>query len=145
MAASESWASSPAVRRSMQANTRRDTRPELRLRSALFGLGLRFRVDRRPVPGIRCRADIVFPRRRVAVFLDGCYWHGCPSHYVAPATNAGYWAAKVAGNQRRDTVTGAALVEAGWRVVRVWEHEATADVAATIAELVREGDGLKRV
>ena len=120
----------------MQANKRRDTKPELRIRSALFRLGLRFRVDRRPVAGIVGRADVVFPRRRVAVFVDGCYWHGCPSHYVAPSTNVAYWSAKVEGNRRRDTATTAALTAAGWAVVRVWELEAPAGAAAEIAVVV---------
>lgn len=121
----------------MQANKRRDTLPELRIRSALFRLGLRFRVDRRPVAVITGRADIVFTRRRVAVFVDGCYWHGCPTDYVAPATNAGYWSAKVDGNRRRDLATTAALLGAGWRVVRVWEHEEPTAVATAIATIVR--------
>src|SRR4051812_29431285 len=76
----ESWASSPERRRIMQGNTRRDTKPELRLRRELHGAGLRYRVDYPPLPGLRRRADVVFTRQRVAVFLDGCYWHGCPEH-----------------------------------------------------------------
>jgi len=122
----------------MQANKRRDTLPELRLRSALFRMGLRFRVDRRPVAAITGRADVVFTRRRVAVFVDGCYWHGCPTHYVAPRTNAGYWSGKVDGNRRRDAATSAALIEAGWRVVRVWEHDEPLGAAAAIAAIVRD-------
>jgi DNA mismatch endonuclease (patch repair protein) len=128
-----SWASTPAVRRSMQGNKRRDTGPELRIRSALFRLGLRFRVDRRPIAAVAGRADIVFPRRRIAVFVDGCYWHGCPTHYVPPATNAAYWSAKVAGNRRRDAATTAALVGRGWTVIRIWEHEDADRAAAAIA------------
>jgi DNA mismatch endonuclease (patch repair protein) len=121
----------------MQGNKRRDTKPELRIRSALFRLGLRFRVDRRPVVAIAGRADVVFSRRRIAVFVDGCYWHGCPIHYVAPSTNTDYWSAKVEGNQRRDERTTSALIDVGWRVVRVWEHEEPGAVAETIACLVR--------
>ena len=139
MGSPTSWASSPAVRRSMQANKRRDTKPELRIRSALFGLGLRFRVDRRPDAAISGRADVVFPGRRVAVFVDGCYWHGCPSHYVAPSTNAAYWSAKVDGNRRRDATTSAALAAAGWTVIRIWEHEDPVVAAGAIATVVRDG------
>ena len=120
----------------MQGNKRRDTKPELRIRSALFRLGLRFRVDHRPVATIVGRADIVFTRRRLAVFVDGCYWHGCPVHYVAPATNTGYWSAKVGGNRRRDAATTIALVDAGWHVVRVWEHEEPATAASRIATIL---------
>lgn len=120
----------------MRGNRRRDTGPELRLRSALHALGLRFRVDRRPDVAIACRADVVFSRRRVAVFVDGCYWHGCPAHYVVPATNRAYWTAKIDGNRRRDTATAAALEAAGWRVVRVWEHEDAAGAAREIASVL---------
>ena len=119
----------------MRANRRRDTGPELRLRSALHALGLRFRVDRRPDPAIACRADIVFSRRRVAVFIDGCYWHGCPAHYVTPSTNRAYWTAKIEGNRRRDAATTTAIEAAGWRVVRVWEH-ADAAASARAIELI---------
>jgi DNA mismatch endonuclease (patch repair protein) len=121
----------------MRANRRRDTGPELRLRSALHALGLRFRVDRRPEIAIACRADVVFSRRRVAVFVDGCFWHGCPTHYVVPSTNRAYWTAKIEGNRRRDSAMAVALEAAGWRVVRVWEHEVPADAADAIAGLVR--------
>jgi len=121
----------------MRANRRRDTGPELRLRSALHALGLRFRVDRRPDVAIPCRADVVFSRRRVAVFVDGCFWHGCPTHYAAPSTNGSYWAAKVEGNRRRDAATAAALEAAGWQIVRVWEHDDAARAAQAIDALVR--------
>jgi DNA mismatch endonuclease (patch repair protein) len=113
----------------MRGNRSRDTTPERALRSALHGLGLRFRVDARPVPTIPRRADVVLRGDRVAVFLDGCFWHGCPIHFRAPSTNADYWTAKIAGNRTRDAATGALLEAAGWVIVRVWEHEST-DVAA---------------
>jgi DNA mismatch endonuclease (patch repair protein) len=100
-------------------------------------MGLRYWVDRRPVPGIPCRADLVFPGARLAVFVDGCFWHGCPEHYKPPSTNAGYWSAKVTRNVDRDRRVDVALREAGWRVLRVWEHEETSAAAARVAELVR--------
>lgn len=106
----------------MQGNAKA-TRPEIALRSALHRQGLRFLKDRRPVPSIRCRADIVFPAARVAVFVDGCFWHCCPLHGSIPTANRGYWAAKLQGNAARDRRNDEALTAVGWRVIRVWEHE----------------------
>ena len=90
----ESWAVSAAVRANMQANRGRDTRPELALRSELFGRGLRYRVNRKPLPTLRRTADIVFSSARVAVFVDGCFWHGCPEHHTVSKTNPVFWAQK---------------------------------------------------
>lgn len=132
-----SWASSPARRRVMQANTRRDTKPELALRSALHALGLRFRNDTRPLPGLNRRADIVFRPAKVAVFVHGCFWHGCPEHYSAPATNDGYWSAKVARNRERDADTVARLRAEGWLPVVVWEHDDPRAAARRIGARVR--------
>jgi DNA mismatch endonuclease (patch repair protein) len=117
-----SWASSDAARKIMQGNRGRDTRPELALRSALHGVGERFLVDA-PLPGLRRRADILFSRARVAVFVDGCFWHGCPDHFRPPKTNARYWREKVERNRERDLETSRALAADGWTVVRIWEHE----------------------
>jgi DNA mismatch endonuclease (patch repair protein) len=114
----------------MRANHRSDTTPEKRLRSALHARGLRFRCDLRLDLGhVRVRPDIVFTRRRVAVFVDGCYWHGCPDHGTLPASNRGYWIAKIAANRARDRRADVALAAAGWIVIRVWEHE-DAELAA---------------
>ncbi|MFG3519968.1 very short patch repair endonuclease [Nocardia nova] len=121
--AAESWASSPSARAVMRANRGRDTSPELRLRALLFQRGLRYRVSVRPISGLRRTADIVFPRARVAVFVDGCYWHGCPEHYRPSTKNPEFWAAKIASNRLRDADTDRALSDAGWTVVRCWEHE----------------------
>src|SRR4051794_29597338 len=116
--------SSAAARAVMQGNRRRDTAPERALRSQLHCLGLRFRVDLKLDSGRSApRPDVAFTRARVAVFVDGCFWHGCPQHGVRPRTNAGYWAAKVRRNQERDRRNELALEQAGWRVLRVWEHE----------------------
>lgn len=133
----ESWATSEATRKTMQGNKRRDTRPELALRRAVHALGLRYRVDSPPIEGVRRRADLLFPARRVAVYLDGCFWHGCPSHYRPPATNAVYWTAKVERNRDRDRHTNELLVSQGWIVVRVWEHEDPVAAAAHVASVVR--------
>lgn len=126
------------VRKSMQSNKGRDTKPELALRRAAHALGLRYRVSVRPVPTIRRTADLVFTRAKVAVFLDGCFWHGCPEHHTKSATNAEYWAEKVRRNRERDGETDQIFAVAGWQVLRVWEHEDPAEAAERIAKLVRD-------
>src|SRR4051794_25903872 len=98
----ESWASTPQVRRRMQTNRRRDTGPELAVRRAVHALGLRYRVDTRPVPSLNRRADLIFTRCKVAVFVDGCFWHGCSVHHTVSRTNSEFWAMKVATNKARD-------------------------------------------
>lgn len=122
-------ASSPAVRRVMQANRSSETRPEVALRSELHRRGLRFRKHSQAVPGLRCRPDIIFSKAKVAVFVDGCFWHQCPHHGTDPRTNSGYWAAKLDRNVVRDRRNDATLEAAGWRVVRIWEHESPASAA----------------
>lgn len=121
----------------MQATPRRDTRPELALRSELHRLGLRYFVHRRPVPGLRREADLVFPRARVAVFVDSCFWHGCPQHITWPAANAEWWREKIERTRRRDHDTDNQLGAAGWTPFRVWEHEDSLDAAQRIKALVR--------
>ncbi|MGO8951042.1 MAG: very short patch repair endonuclease [Ktedonobacterales bacterium] len=109
--------------KSMRANRRRDTSPEMRLRRALHTMGYRYRVDMRlDVPGRRVHADLVFTKTRVAVFVDGCFWHGCPEHCRMPSDPSGYWHAKLRRNVERDRAVSDALGAAGWRVVRIWEH-----------------------
>lgn len=117
----------------MQGNRRRDTGPERRLRSALHARGFRFRIDH-PIElgGRRVRPDIVFTRQRVAVFVDGCFWHACPQHGTQPRTHAPYWSQKLARNVARDRRVDADLESSGWRVVRVWEHEAPEAAAAIV-------------
>lgn len=139
-----SWATSSATRTSMLGNKRSDTKPEMALRSALHALGLRFRKDYRlDLAGARMRPDIVFTRAKVAVFVDGCFWHSCPEHGTRPTRNAGYWGPKLARNVERDRDHDEALRHAGWTVVRVWEHEsvetAVQSVLAAI-ELARRVD-----
>jgi DNA mismatch endonuclease, patch repair protein len=114
----------------MSGQARRDTAPEVSLRRALHASGLRYRVTT-PVPGRSRRTiDIAFTRWRVAVFVDGCFWHGCPAHGTQPKANARWWSQKIATNQARDADTTEHLAEAGWTVVRIWEHEPV-DEAAT--------------
>jgi DNA mismatch endonuclease, patch repair protein len=126
----------------MQSNRPRDTAPEVALRSALHRAGLRFFKNRRPTAGLRCEADIVFPRPRVAVFVDGCFWHSCPQHATFPKTNAEWWARKLEATRQRDRDNECALAAAGWTVVRVWEHEATGDAVARIREILTAAPAL---
>lgn len=126
-------ASDAATRRAMQGNRRSDTAPEVALRSALHASGLRFRKDFPVVlGGLRVRPDVVFSRRAVAVFVDGCFWHGCPAHCRIPTRNREYWTAKIERNRLRDQRVGEALKGAGWQVVRVWEHEPVAGGVALV-------------
>ncbi|MGH8902964.1 MAG: very short patch repair endonuclease [Egibacteraceae bacterium] len=129
--------SSDTARRRMQRQRRRDTRPETALRRALHAQGFRYLVDRQVLPEVRRKADIVFSRARVAVFVDGCFWHVCPQHATWPKASAEWWRAKLEANTRRDRDTDERLGSAGWTVVRVWEHEATEEAAKKVAEVVR--------
>lgn len=134
-------ASSDVVRRRFSMQRRRDTAPEIALRRELHRRGFRYRVDVAPTGGRR-RADIVFTRLQVAVFVDGCFWHSCPAHASRPTANAEWWADKLERNTRRDREVDAALGEAGWHVVRVWEHEpatVAADRVQAIVVTVRGG------
>ncbi|SDD13923.1 DNA mismatch endonuclease Vsr [Rhodococcus tukisamuensis] len=123
---------SASVRARMREQRRRDTAPELALRRELHRRGRRYRVDRAPLPGLRRRADLVFPTARVAVFVDGCFWHCCPVHGTRPKNNASWWAAKLDTNVARDRDTDTRLADAGWRVVRVWEHEDSVTAADAV-------------
>jgi DNA mismatch endonuclease (patch repair protein) len=120
----------------MRGNRRRDSRPEVAVRRAAHRRGLRYRVATRPLAAERWTADLVFARRRVAVFVDGCFWHGCPEHFKPPGTNAAYWERKIGGNVARDARITAALEAAGWTVLRAWEHEDPEAVAGRIATVV---------
>lgn len=123
----------------MQANRSRDTGPELAVRRILHARGLRYRVAAAPLPSLRRRADIVFSRQRIAVFIDGCFWHGCHDHGRRHFNhNVDYWPSKIATNMARDLDTTARLSEAGWHVMRFWEHESPNDVAAAIEHAVAE-------
>jgi DNA mismatch endonuclease, patch repair protein len=128
--------SSPGRSANMRAIRRTDTKPEIVLRQALHKLGYRYRKDYRldTDGGKRVRPDIVFTSRRVAVFVDGCFWHACPEHGRNPAVNDWYWAPKLRRNVERDRAADETLAGAGWQVVRIWEHESLeAAVAAVIA------------
>ena len=124
-------ASSSAAQRRMKATRQRDTAAELMLRAALTQLGFRYRVDY-PLVGTRRRADIVFVRQRIAVFVDGCFWHGCRQHGTWPKANAEWWREKIFTNRRRDRDTDQKLAAAGWLVLRFWEHHAPVAAAREI-------------
>jgi DNA mismatch endonuclease (patch repair protein) len=121
----------------MERQGRRDTKPELALRRELWRRGLRYRVDVPPIRGLRRRADLVFTRSKVAVYVDGCFWHTCPTHATLPKANREWWIAKLAKNVERDRDTDARLVDKGWAVVRVWEHEPVKDAADRVEAIVR--------
>lgn len=130
----------------MSANRRTNTKPELALRSALHGRGYRFRKDLRvEVPGVKVRPDIVFTRLRVAVFVDGCFWHACPEHGRAPTHNEWYWSPKLQRNVARDEKVTESLESAGWRVIRVWEHVAVDEAVTHVEAALRERGGQARL
>jgi DNA mismatch endonuclease (patch repair protein) len=118
----------------MRSTPQRDTKPELALRSLLHAHGLRFRVDQ-PLLGRR-RADVVFSRARVAVYVDGCFWHGCPLHATWPKANSDWWREKILENRRRDRDTNERLAANGWLVIRIWEHEDPSVAAERIVSAV---------
>lgn len=127
----------PSTSGRMSRTFQRDNRQELALRSVLHRRGLRFRIHSRLIPHSRRTVDIVFPAPRVAVFLDGCFWHGCPIHGTNPKNNAAWWRNKIDTNIARDRDTDTRLREAGWTVIRVWEHEGLTAAADRVESVVR--------
>lgn len=115
----------------MSRNRGRDTKPEVALRKACYAIGMRYVLGAN-IPG---RPDFVFPRHRLAVFVDGCFWHGCPEHYQAPATRAEFWRTKIDANRVRDARVAEELGEAGWHVLRIWEHTIRRDLPAAVASI----------
>lgn len=127
----------PEIRARMQRVPRRNTKPELTLRHELHRRGLRYRISTRPLAGLRCQADIVFTRAKVAVFVDGCQWHGCEDHSRLPKANTEWWAKKLAWTRERDERNNRELRRAGWLVIRVWEHDGAVEAAEAIEVAVR--------
>jgi len=121
----------------MQAQSRIDTGPEIALRRELSKLGLRYRLNSRPVPEFRRRVDVLFRKARVAVEVRGCFWHGCPRHGMIPAANADWWRQKLERTKQRDRETSLVLRRCGWAVIIVWEHDDAGVAAKKIATLVR--------
>lgn len=128
--------SSDAALKRMKAAKPKDTAPEMALRSVLHKKGLRFRIDVKPIQELNRKADIVFRHAKVAIFVDGCFWHGCPIHGTQAKANAEFWAMKIKQNQERDKDTVFRLEAAGWRVIRVWEHEDPEEIAQEIYDIV---------
>lgn len=128
--------SSASAKNRMKAAKSRDTAPEIALRMALYSLGLRYRIDTRPIKQLNRKADILFRLAKVVVFVDGCFWHGCPTHGTSAKANAEFWASKIKRNQERDLETTKLLRKAGWKVIRVWEHENPVRAAIKIRKIV---------
>ncbi|WP_395307520.1 very short patch repair endonuclease [Mycobacterium sp. AMU20-3851] len=122
----------------MSRQQRRDTKPELLVRQTLHSRGIRYRVDAAPVAGVRCKADLLWRGLRLAVFIDGCFWHGCPEHATRPMANEMWWAEKLDGNVQRDRRTDLQLTNLGWTVLRFWEHEPADAVADAICAVLAE-------
>lgn len=129
-------ASSAEVRKRMQSTPRRDTPAELQIRRIVHRMGLRYTIDAKPLSDSPRRADMVFRRARLAIFVDGCFWHGCPVHGTWPKANATFWRKKILANRGRDEDTNARLNEAGWQVLRIWEHEDPEKASMGIAKAV---------
>ncbi|MGQ4351715.1 very short patch repair endonuclease [Streptomyces drozdowiczii] len=136
--------SSPAVSARMSRQASRDTAPEVAVRKLLHASGYRYRLNERVPHMSRRTIDIAFTRAKVAVFLDGCFWHGCPEHATQPKSNAEWWRQKLERNMARDAETTAHLVAEGWTVLRFWEHQAPVQVADTVAEVVDREKSARR-
>ena len=129
--------SSESASRRMSRTGQRDTTAEMKIRRRLHGMGFCYWVDQSVIDHPRRRADIAFTRARVAVFVDGCFWHGCPDHGTWPKSNVEFWRDKIETNRRRDLDTNRCLEVLGWKVVRIWEHEDPDVAAERIAAVVR--------
>lgn len=131
----------PATSKRMSATGGRDNARERTFRSELHRRGLRFRLHRKLLPNTRRTIDVVFARAKVAVLLDGCFWHGCPEHGTWPKNNAAWWREKIETNVARDRDTDRRLAELGWLVIRIWDHEALIDAATRVEAIVRRRTG----
>src|SRR5437763_15673076 len=136
-------ATSPQALRRMKSQRQRDTAAEKLVRSLLHRSGFRFRVQY-PLPNLRRRADVAFPRLRVAVFIDGCFWHGCPEHGTWPKENASWWREKLERNQRRDRETNDRLRDAGWLVLRFWDHDDPETASSVVVQVLSERTASRR-
>lgn len=128
---------SPKTHNVMVANRGRDTKPELQLRRSIHRRGLRYSIDSRPEPDLNRRADLIFRSARLAVFVNGCFWHGCPIHFATPKANRNFWSKKIARNRQRDEETIRLLKRRGWRVIVVWEHQDLEVSAKRISLIVK--------
>jgi DNA mismatch endonuclease (patch repair protein) len=137
--------SSEAALRRMQSVKPRDTAPEKALRLAIHRKGLRYRTDTKPLKELNRRADIIFRSIKVAIFVDGCFWHGCPIHGTQAKANAEFWGFKIKQNQERDEDTNKHLEKAGWKVIRVWEHEDPVKASEKICRIIRKRQIVKKI
>jgi len=132
------------VQSQMKRQARRDTKPEMAVRRRLHALGFRYRVNY-SVPGMRRRTiDVAFPRDQLAVFVDGCFWHGCPDHGASPKNNAEWWATKISMNKARDAETAEFLRDHGWNAVRIWEHQQPDEAVMQVVQALTELRALRR-
>lgn len=124
----------PAQRKLNMSRIRgKDTSPEMKIRKLLFSKGIRgYRITSK-LPG---KPDIVFPRKRVAVFIDGCFWHKCPVHFQEPETRKEFWMGKINRNVERDQIINQKLEEAGWKVIRIWEHQVRENSELVVDEII---------
>jgi len=136
--------SSPEASRRMAKIRQKGTDAEVALRRQLYRIGLRYRIDYEVLKKPRRVADIAFPGRKIAIFVDGCFWHGCPEHASWPKRNAEFWRQKIETNQLRDTDTNERLRSLGWTVLRFWSHESPTDAAAVVANMVTMIDSNRR-
>ena len=128
--------SSDAARKRMEAAKPKGTLPEIKLQSALEQVGVLFEVDVKPIDNLQRRADILIRDERIAIFVDGCFWHGCPIHGTQAKANAKFWADKINRNKERDLDTNRRLAEDGWTVLRIWEHEDPKQISNQVVELI---------
>ena len=136
--------SSPAASRRMARVRQKGTGAEVALRQELYRIGLRYRVDYEVLRKPRRIADIAFPGRKIAIFVDGCFWHGCPERATWPKSNAEFWRQKIEANRQRDGDTNDRLRSLGWTVLRFWSHESPSEVARTVAQVVATTDSKHR-
>jgi len=134
-------ASSPLARRVMIANWGGNTAPEREFRRALHQAGLRYRKDQKPEQALRCTADIVFPKQKTCIFIDGCFWHGCRFHFECPKVHGSWWKEKIQANRARDKRQTLYLRKSGWTVIRVWEHAINPKSLPRLVTLVEEALG----
>lgn len=128
--------SSPETSRRMAKVRQKGTDAEIALRRELYRGGLRYRIDYEVMKKPRRMADVAFPGLKIAIFVDGCFWHGCPEHATWPKQNAEFWRQKIEANRHRDADTNSRLIDAGWTVLRFWEHESPIRAAETVAQTV---------
>lgn len=136
--------SSPEASRRMAKVRQKSTGAEVAVRRELYRRGLRYRVDFEVLKKPRRVAGVAFPGRRIAVFVDGCFWHGCPEHATWPKQNAEFWRQKIEANRLRDAGTNSRLFDAGWTVLRFWEHQQPIDAAEAIAQTVAKANARRR-